>query len=221
MTIAVLIADDQALVRGGVRMIVEAQPDMEVVGEAEDGATAVELALRLRPDVVLMDVRMPGLDGIEASRRLLGDSTVASAVLVLTTFDQDEVVYEALRAGASGFLLKSAPPERLVAAIRTVAAGDALLAPEITRRMIEEYVRRPRPTGDAGRALDELTEREREVLALIARGQSNGAIAGALFLSEATVKTHVNRIFRKLGLRDRAQAVVVAYETGLVEPGAG
>jgi DNA-binding NarL/FixJ family response regulator len=217
--IRVLIADDQALVRGGVRMIVEAQPDMEVSGEAEHGADAVELVHRLQPDVALLDIRMPVLDGIEATRRLLGDPSVRTAVLVLTTFDEDEIVYEALRAGASGFLLKSAPPERLVAAIRTVAAGDALLAPEITRRLIEEYVRRPRASGEHGRRLDELTEREREVLELIARGRSNGDIAEALVLSEGTVKTHVNRIFRKLGLRDRAQAVVVAYESGLVEPG--
>jgi DNA-binding NarL/FixJ family response regulator len=217
--IRVLIADDQALVRGGVRMIVEAQPDMEVAGEAEDGREAVELVHRLRPDVALLDVRMPHLDGIEATRRLLSDPAVTTAVLVLTTFDQDEIVYEALRAGAGGFLLKSAPPERLVAAIRTVAAGDALLAPEITRRLIEEYVNRPRAGGEHGRRLEELTEREREVLALIARGRSNADIADALVLSEGTVKTHVNRIFRKLGLRDRAQAVVVAYESGLVQPG--
>jgi DNA-binding NarL/FixJ family response regulator len=168
--IRVLIADDQALVRGGVRMIVEAQPDMEVAGEAEDGREAVELARTLRPDVALLDVRMPHVDGIEATRRVLAEPGVATAVLVLTTFDQDEVVYEALRAGAGGFLLKSAPPERLVAAIRTVAAGDALLAPEITRRLIEEYVSRPRASGEHGRRLDELTEREREVLELIGRG---------------------------------------------------
>jgi DNA-binding NarL/FixJ family response regulator len=217
--IRVLIADDQALVRGGVRMIVEAQPDMEVAGEAEDGREAIELARRLRPDVALLDVRMPHVDGIEATRRLLSDPAATTAVLVLTTFDQDEIVYEALRAGAGGFLLKSAPPERLVAAIRTVAAGDALLAPEITRRLIEEYVSRPRASGEHGRRLDELTEREREVLELIGRGRSNADIADALVLSEGTVKTHVNRIFRKLDLRDRAQAVVVAYESGLVEPG--
>jgi len=218
--IRVLIADDQALVRGGVRMIVEAQTDMEVVGEAQDGGEAIELALRAQPDVVLMDVRMPSVDGIEAARRLLADPRAAAAILVLTTFDQDEVVYEALRAGAAGFLLKSAPPERLVAAIRTVAAGDALLAPEITRRMIEEYVRRPRRSGASGAPLAELTDREAEVLALIGRGLSNAEIAGALVLTEGTVKTHVNRVFRKLRLRDRAQAVVVAYESGLVEPGA-
>jgi DNA-binding NarL/FixJ family response regulator len=218
--IRVLIADDQALVRGGVRMILEAQPDIEVAGEAADGAEAVALARDLRPDVVLMDVRMPGVDGIEASRRLLAEPGVPSAVLVLTTFDQDEVVYDALRAGAAGFLLKSAPPERLVAAVRTVAAGDALLAPEITRRMIEEYVRRPRRGDDRGGRLAELTEREAEVLTLIGRGRSNAEIAAHFVVSEGTVKTHVNRIFRKLAVRDRAQAVVVAYETGLVEPGA-
>jgi DNA-binding NarL/FixJ family response regulator len=218
--ISVLIADDQALVRAGVRMIVDAHPDMTVAGEAADGGEAVELARTLNPDIVLMDIRMPGVDGIEASRRLLGEPGVPSAVLVLTTLDQDEVVYDALRAGAAGFLLKSAPPERLVAAVRTVAAGDALLAPEITRRMIEEFVRRPRRADAAAGPLAELTDREAEVLALIGRGRSNAEIAGHLVVSEGTVKTHVNRIFRKLAVRDRAQAVVVAYETGLVEPGA-
>ena len=218
--IRVLVADDQALVRGGVRMIVEAQPDMEIAGEARDGAEAVELARRTRPHVVLMDIRMPGVDGIEGARRILADPGIDAAVLILTTFDQDELVYEALRAGAAGFLLKSAPPEQLVPAIRTVAAGEALLAPEITRRMIEDYVRRPRPTGAHGAILAELTDREAEVLALIGRGRTNAEIAEHFVLSDSTVKTHVNRIFRKLGLRDRAQAVVVAYETGLVEPGA-
>lgn len=218
--IRVLVADDQALVRGGVRMIVEAQSDMEVAGEASDGAEAVELARRTKPDVVLMDIRMPGVDGIEGARRILADPGIGAAVLILTTFDQDELVYEALRAGAAGFLLKSAPPEQLVPAIRTVAAGEALLAPEITRRMIEDFVRRPRPDREHGAPLRELTEREAEVLTLIGRGRTNAEIAEHFVLSDSTVKTHVNRIFRKLGLRDRAQAVVVAYETGLVEPGA-
>jgi DNA-binding NarL/FixJ family response regulator len=217
--IGVLLVDDQALVRGGFRSILEGQDDIEVVGEAADGAEAVEEALRKLPDVVLMDVRMPRMDGIESTRRLHADSRVNARVLILTTFDHDEYVYEALRAGASGFLLKSAPPRELAAAVRTVAAGDSLLAPEITRRMIEDYVRRPRPGSAAPSALDELTAREREVLELIARGRSNGEIAADLYLSEPTVKTHVGRILAKLELRDRVQAVVLAYESGLVQPG--
>jgi DNA-binding NarL/FixJ family response regulator len=217
--IRVLLADDQALVRGGFRSILEGQDDIEVVGEAADGAEALEQALHTAPDVVLMDVRMPRVDGIEATRRLHADRRVNARVLMLTTFDHDEYVYEALRAGASGFLLKSAPPRELAGAVRTVAAGDALLAPEITRRMIEDYVRRPRPTSAAPAALDDLTAREREVLALIARGRSNSEIAADLYLSEPTVKTHVSRILAKLDLRDRVQAVVLAYESGLVQPG--
>jgi DNA-binding NarL/FixJ family response regulator len=217
--IGVLIADDQPVVRGGLRMLVDAEPDMTVAGEVGDGREAVERAHLLRPDVVLMDVRMPGIDGLEATRRLLGGADDAPRVLVLTTFDLDEYVYEALRAGASGFLLKSAPPERIVDAIRTVATGDALLAPEVTRRLIEEFVRQPRPPGGRPRETEELTERELEVLKLIARGQSNAEIAAGLFVSEGTIKTHVNRILRKLGLRDRVQAVVFAYESGLVQPG--
>jgi DNA-binding NarL/FixJ family response regulator len=217
--IRVLLADDQALVRGGFRSILEGQDDIEIVGEAADGAEAVEEALRAAPDVVLMDVRMPRVDGIEATRRLHADPRVRARVLILTTFDHDEYLYEALRAGASGFLLKSAPPRELAAAVRTVAAGDALLAPEITRRMIEDYVRRPRPGSGTPPALAELTARERQVLELIARGRSNGEIAAELYLSEPTVKTHVGRIFAKLDLRDRAQAVVLAYESGLVQPG--
>ncbi len=216
--IHVLIADDQALVRGGIRMIVEAQQDMRVIGEATDGRDALEHARLRKPSVVIMDVRMPGMDGIEATRRLLEGGAGDTRVLVLTTFDLDDYVYEALRAGASGFLLKSAPPEQLIVAIRTVAAGEALLAPEITRRLIEDYVRRPRPDA-APPALAELTDREREVLELIGRGRSNAEIAAELFVSDATVKTHVNRILRKLGVRDRVQAVVLAYDTGLVQPG--
>ncbi len=217
--IRVLLVDDQALVRGGFHSILDGQDDLEVVGEAADGVEAIDLALATSPDVILMDIRMPRLDGIEATRRLLSAGRVRSRVLVLTTFDQDEYVYAALRAGASGFLLKSAPPRELASAVRTVAAGDALLAPEITRRMIEEYVRRPRPEGDAPRRWSALTPRELEVLGLIARGHSNAEVAAALFLSEPTVKTHVTHVLTKLGLRDRVQAVVFAYESGLVQPG--
>jgi len=217
----ILIVDDQALVRAGFRMILEAEPDFEVVGEAADGREAVDDVQRLRPDVVLMDVRMPGVDGIAATRRLL-DRNTAAKVLMLTTFDMDEYVYEALRAGASGFLLKDVPPEQLVAGIRAVASGDALLAPSVTRRMIEEYVRRP---PDAARtpppALADLTAREREVLELMARGRSNAEIADEFVVSETTVKTHVAHVLSKLGLRDRVQAVVFAYESGLVQPGDG
>jgi DNA-binding NarL/FixJ family response regulator len=215
--IRVLLADDQALVRGGFRLILEAQPDMVVAAEAEDGAVAVERALESRPDVVLMDVRMPRLDGIEATRRILAHD-IDTRILVLTTFDQDEVVYSALRAGASGFLLKTVPPSQLVEGVRTVAAGEQLLAPSVTRRLIEEFLARPAP-GSEPAALGDLTPREREVLQLIGRGLSNAEIAVAFVVSEATVKTHVNRIFSKLGLRDRVQAVVLAYESGLVRPG--
>ena len=216
--IDVVVADDEALMRSGVRLMVEAQQDMRIVGEAVNGLDAVEQIRLRRPHVAIMDVRMPGLDGIAATRRLASTGTLETRILVLTTFDLDEYVYEALRAGASGFLLKSAPPEQLLAAIRRVAAGESLLAPEITRRLIEDYVRRPRP-GAAATELDELTEREREVLVLIGRGRSNAEIAAELFVSEGTVKTHVNRILRKLDVRDRVQAVVLAYESGLIEPG--
>jgi DNA-binding NarL/FixJ family response regulator len=218
--VRVLIADDQALVRGGFRMILESQPDIEIVGEAEDGVQALALARELMPDVVLMDIRMPGIDGLEATRRLLLDGPGGVHVLVLTTFDADEYVYGALKAGAAGFLLKSAPPARLVEAIRMVASGEALLAPTITRRLIEDYVRRPAPGARSPKELEHLTDRELEVLKQIARGLSNTEIAGTLVVSEATVKTHVNRILQKLNLRDRVQAVVLAYETGLVQPGA-
>jgi DNA-binding NarL/FixJ family response regulator len=217
--IRVLLVDDQALVRGGFRSILEGQDDIEVIGEADDGIEAVEQALRLKPDVVLMDIRMPRRDGIDAARRILAQPEVNSRILILTTFDEDENVYDALRAGASGFLLKSAPPRELAGAIRTVAEGRALLAPEITRRMIEEYVSRPKPGSALPVELAELTARELEVLGLIAEGRSNADIAAALFLSEPTVKTHVTRILSKLSLRDRVQAVVLAYECGLVQPG--
>jgi DNA-binding NarL/FixJ family response regulator len=214
--IRVLIADDQALMRTGFGMILDAQDDIEVVGEAIDGADAVRQFQQLSPDVVVMDVRMPAMDGIEATRRLSALGRPAG-VLILTTFDLDEYVYEALRVGASGFLLKDRPPEELVAAVRVVASGEALLAPSVTRRLIEEFARRApavKPTE-----LDELTEREREVLVLMAKGLSNAEIARALFVAETTVKTHVGRVLHKLGLRDRAQAVVLAYESGLVHPG--
>jgi DNA-binding NarL/FixJ family response regulator len=216
--IRVLVADDQALVRAGFRAILEAQEDFEVVGEAADGGEAVTIAREVLPDVVLMDVRMPGVDGIEATRRLLRDAD-APRVLMLTTFDLDEYVYEAMKAGASGFLLKDAPRDQLVGAVRTVLAGDALLAPALVRRLIEDFVRRPPPGARSPTDLGELTERELEVLALIARGLANAEIAAQLFLSEATVRTHVSHIFAKLGLRDRVQAVVLAYETGLIQPG--
>jgi DNA-binding NarL/FixJ family response regulator len=215
---SVLLADDQALVRGGFRLILDAQEDLEVVGEADDGRAAIEAARSLRPDIVLMDVRMPELDGIAATRVIVSEQ-LASHVLVLTTFDEDRVVWDAMAAGASGFLLKTAPPLQLVDAVRTVAAGEALLAPTVTRRLIEEFVRRPPPGDQAPERLAALTDREREVMALIARGLSNAEIAERLYLSGATVKTHVNRILGKLDLRDRVQAVVLAYETGLVRPG--
>ena len=216
--IRALIVDDQALIRAGFRMILEAQEDIEVVGEAEDGQEALRLLPELEPDVVLMDVRMPRLDGLEATRRVVAGGA-STQILVLTTFDGDETVYEALKAGAAGFLLKSAPPARLVEAVRTVASGEALLEPAITRRLIEEYVRRPPPGARTPEGLESLTDRELEVLGLIARGLSNGEIAAKLVVSEATVKTHVNRLLGKLDLRDRVQAVVFAYECGLVLPG--
>jgi DNA-binding NarL/FixJ family response regulator len=215
---SVLLADDQALVRGGFRMILDAEEGIEVIAEAEDGRAAVERARELRPDVVLMDVRMPVLDGIGATK-IVVDEGLAGHVLVLTTFDDDRIVYDALQAGASGFLLKTVPPVQLVDAVRVVAAGEALLAPAVTRRLIEDFVRRPPPGGEAPERLAALTEREREVLALIARGLTNSEIAERLYVSGATVKTHVNRILSKLDVRDRVQAVVLAYETGLVRPG--
>jgi DNA-binding NarL/FixJ family response regulator len=218
MTITILVVDDEALLRGAFRTMLETEDDLEVIGEGADGREAIEQARLRKPEVVLMDVRMPGMDGIEATRRLLEQGS-ASRVLILTTFDLDEYVYEAMRAGASGFMLKNSPPDQLAAAIRTVAAGDALLAPTVTRRLIEEFVRRPRVGAGEESELSELTERELEVLKLIARGLSNGEIAGQLMVSEATVRTHVNRILSKLGVRDRTQAAVRAYESGLVQPG--
>jgi DNA-binding NarL/FixJ family response regulator len=218
--IRTLVVDDQALVRGGLRAMLEAKDDIEVVGEAGDGADAVEQARLRRPDVVLMDIRMPGVDGIEATRRLMALETPPK-VLILTTFDVDEYVYEAMRAGAAGFLLKDTPPPKLADGIRTVAAGEALLAPAITRRLVEHYVRRPVMSPAAEERVAELTERELDILRHVARGHSNGEIASTLFLSEATVKTHVTRVLAKLGLRGRVQAVVFAYESGLVEPGGG
>jgi DNA-binding NarL/FixJ family response regulator len=214
MTISVLIADDQALVRTGFRKILESEPDLEVVGEAGDGADAIEGCSLLRPDVVLMDIRMPRVDGLEATRQLAGKTRV----LILTTFDLNEYVYEALRAGASGFLLKDAPADQLVTAIRVVAAGEALLAPSITRRLIQEFARRP-PANARPAELDALSPRELDVLQLVGRGLSNAEIAGELYVGDATVKTHVSRILQKLSLRDRVQAVVLAYESGLLQPG--
>jgi DNA-binding NarL/FixJ family response regulator len=216
--IRVLIADDQALVRGGFHSILAGQDDIEVVGETADGYETVELVERLQPDVVLMDIRMPGIDGLEATRRIVARG-IATRVLVLTTFDVDDYVYEAMKAGASGFLLKTTPPRQLADAVRTIASGDALLAPSITRRLVEQFVRRPPPGAGVPPGLDELTERERDVLKLLARALSNAEIAADLVVSEATVKSHVNRILTKLNLRDRAQAIVLAYETGLIEPG--
>lgn len=216
--IRVLLADDQALVRGGFRMILEAQADIEVVGEADDGAQAVRQVRATSPDVVLMDIRMPVMNGIEATAEVVRQSA-ATRVLILTTFDLDEYVYEAVTVGASGFLLKDVAPADLVHAVRVVANGDALVAPAITRRLLEQFVSRPKPGARTPKALDRLTDREVEVLQHVARGLSNAETAGALYLSEATVKTHLSRILAKLGLRDRAQAVVIAYESGLVQPG--
>ena len=214
MTIRVVVADDQSMVRAGFRMLLSGEDDIEVVAEAANGLEAVEKAARFDPTVILMDIRMPELDGLEATRRILTADPEAR-VLILTTFDLDKYVYEALRAGASGFVLKDDPPEQLIAAIRTVAAGDALLSPGVTKRVIERFSRLPRPAPP--KELDELSERERDVFALIARGLSNAEIGQELFISETTVKTHVTHILSKLGLRDRVQAVVLAYQAGLVE----
>ncbi len=219
--IRIVLVDDQALVRAGFRMILDAEPEMEVVGEASDGREAIDQVRALRPDIVLMDIRMPELDGLEAARRILdanGDD--GPRILMLTTFDLDEYVYEALRAGASGFLLKDTPPEQLVSAIHVVAEGEALLSPSITRRVISEFVKGagPKPQAQFPR-LQDLTAREHEVTTLIARGLSNAEIAKTLFVSETTVKTHVARVLMKLGLRDRVQVVVLAYEAGVVTPG--
>ena len=215
MTIRVLVADDQSMVRAGFRMLLGGEQDIEVVAEASNGLEAVDKAARFHPNVILMDIRMPELDGLEATRRILATDN-AARILILTTFDLDEYIYEALSAGASGFVLKDDPPEQLIAAVRTVAAGDALLSPAITRRVIEQFTRTPRPTPP--KELDELTAREGEIFRLIARGLSNAEIAQELYISDTTVKTHVTHILQKLNLRDRVQAVVLAYRTGLFEP---
>ena len=214
MTIRVLVADDQSMVRAGFRMLLSGEPDIEVVAEANNGLEAVDKAARFAPTVVLMDIRMPELDGLEATRRILA-ADGGARVLILTTFDLDEYVYEALRAGASGFVLKDDPPEQLLAAIRTIAGGDALLSPAVTKRVIEQFTRTPRPTPPE--AIDELTERELDVFRLIARGLSNAEIGRELYISDTTVKTHITHILQKLDLRDRVQAVVLAHETGLFE----
>jgi len=218
IVVRVLIVDDQALVRRGFRMILDAEPELTVVGEAANGLEAVEEAARTSPDVVLMDIRMPGLDGIEATRRITAGGPVPR-VVVLTTFDVDEHVLESIRAGASGFLLKDVPPEELVRAIKVVAEGDALLAPSVTRRVLAQVAATPSLSAQGAHALESLTDRETEVLRLLARGLSNAEIAASLFLGETTVKTHVGRVLAKLGVRDRVQAVVAAYESGLVTPG--
>ena len=219
MSVRVLIADDQALVRAGFRKILEADPAIEVVGEAADGLEAVECSRVLLPDVVLMDIRMPGLDGIAATRRLSDELRESPRVLVLTTFGLEEYVYEALRAGASGFLLKDVPPEQLIAAVHVVARGDALLDPTITRSVIEAFASRPAARRELVGRIEDLTPREREVFALVARGLSNAEIAGELVVGDGTVKTHVAHLLLKLGLRDRVQAVIYAYEAGVVQPG--
>jgi DNA-binding NarL/FixJ family response regulator len=219
MSIGILIADDQALVRAGFRMILEAEQDLRVLAEAKDGAEAVEAVRRVRPDIVLMDIRMPKLDGLEATRRIMAATDQPPRVLMLTTFDLDEYVFDALHAGASGFLLKDVPPEQLVAGIRVVAEGDSLLSPTVTRRLIESFVRDHPRTSKPPAQLEELTSREAEILGLVARGLSNAEIAEELVVSGTTVKTHVARVLSKLGLRDRVQAVVLAYETGVVSPG--
>jgi DNA-binding NarL/FixJ family response regulator len=218
VTISVVLADDQSLVRAGFRLILEAEDDVRVIGEAADGEQALAAVRRSEPDVVLMDIQMPVMDGIAATRRIAEAGTVRTRVVILTTFEQDDYVFEALRAGASGFLLKNAPPEQLVEAVRTVAAGDALLAPAITRRVIQDYALRSAPRTDHA-LVGQLTDRELEVLRLLATGKSNAELAAQLFLGEGTIKTHVSRVLAKLGLRDRVQAVVFAYENGLVRAG--
>ena len=219
MSIRVVLVDDEQLVRAGFKLILESEDDIEVVCEAGDGEEAVRLVADCDPDVVLMDIQMPGVNGIEATRRIVDlGREESSRILILTTFDLDEYVYEALRAGASGFLLKRTPAEELVAAVRVIAAGEALLAPSVTRRLLDTFARSQPASPPPAPALDALTDREREVLVLVARGMSNAEIAGHLFLSEGTVKTHVKRIFYKLGLRDRVQAVILAYDAGLVAP---
>ncbi len=218
MSVRVVLVDDQHLIRTGFRMILAAEPDIEVVGEAATGAEAVRIARELAPDVVLMDIRMPDLDGIEATRQILADNKPQTKVLILTTFDLDEYVYDGLRAGASGFLLKDVPAEQLAASVRAIGAGDSLLAPSITRRLIEQFTT-PRPAASAAPGIEELTPRELEVFGLLATGMTNTEIAAQLIVGETTIKTHVTHILMKLGARDRVQAVVLAYEAGIVTPG--
>jgi DNA-binding NarL/FixJ family response regulator len=215
---SVVLADDEAMVRAGFRMILESEPDIEVVGEAESGEQASETVRRLRPDVVLMDIQMPGGDGLEATRRITASPDLASRVVILTTFERDAYVFDALRAGASGFLLKNSSPEDLIHAVRVVAAGDALLAPSVTQRIIQQFAQRPANSALA-EGLESLTQREHEVLVMLARGNSNAELASELFVTEGTIKTHVSSLLSKLGLRDRVQAVILAYESGLVTPG--
>jgi len=218
VSVRVVLVDDQALIRTGLKMILEGESDIEVVGEASDGREAISLARSARPDVVLMDVQMPSMDGLEATGRIVRDPSIPSRIVILTTFERDDYVFEALRAGASGFLLKNSPPEDLVHAVRVVAAGDALLAPSVTRTVIEGFAQRPTRDIHASE-LGRLTDRETEILRLLATGKSNAELAAHLFLGEGTVKTHVSSVLTKLGLRDRMQAVIFAYESGLIEPG--
>jgi DNA-binding NarL/FixJ family response regulator len=218
MSVRVVLVDDQALIRTGFKMILETEDDIEVVGEASDGEQAISMTRSVRPDVVLMDVQMPTMDGLEATGRIVRDASIPSRIVILTTFERDDYVFEALRAGASGFLLKNAPSEELVHAVRVVAAGDALLAPSVTRKVIEGFIRRPASRGNEVE-LQRLTERETEILQLLATGKSNSELAAHLFVGEGTIKTHVSSVLTKLGLRDRMQAVIFAYESGLIEPG--
>jgi DNA-binding NarL/FixJ family response regulator len=218
VSITVVLVDDQALIRTGFKMILESEDDVEVVGEASDGEQAITVARSLRPDVLLMDIQMSRMDGLEATSRITRDTAIPSRIIILTTFERDDYVFEALRVGASGFLLKNAPPEELVHAVRVVASGDALLAPSVTRKVIERFIDRP-PPRDNEVELGLLTERETEILRLLATGKSNAELAAHLFLGEGTIKTHVSHVLTKLGLRDRMQAVIFAYESGLIEPG--
>jgi len=218
MSVRVVLVDDQALIRTGFKMILESEDDIEVVGEASDGEQAISMTRSVRPDVVLMDVQMPTMDGLEATGRIVRDANIPSRIVILTTFERDDYVFEALRAGASGFLLKNAPSEELVHAVRVVASGDALLAPSVTRKVIEGFIRRPAHRINEVE-LRRLTERETEILQLLATGKSNSELAAHLFVGEGTIKTHVSSVLTKLGLRDRMQAVIFAYESGLIEPG--
>ena len=218
MSVRVVLVDDQALIRTGFKMILEIEDDIEVVGEASDGEQAISMTRSVRPDVVLMDVQMPTMDGLEATGRIVGDANIRSRIVILTTFERDDYIFEALRAGASGFLLKNAPSEELVHAVRVVAAGDALLAPSVTRKVIEGFIRLPAHRSNEVE-LRRLTERETEILQLLATGKSNSELANHLFVGEGTIKTHVSNVLTKLGLRDRMQAVIFAYESGLIEPG--